>query len=308
MPQLRASIRYNETGQTLELYPRYGVPDAAATYAVWLDGQDLDEDPELSGTATADSVDTTFDAASGPGQTDRHRANVTSETGIVVGRLYWAETAAGASEEVPAIEVGSGYVRGQHPLANTYAASDTFKGHRQSFTVDSSFVQDESHITIGDCPWRVRWRYQVGSIQREEWTEFDIERITFETEVRFSDLVAIVPDLAYMEPAAQQGQQYKPQEQEARELVKELLAEQDVDIDNVLDQEGLHRCLVKGTIKVLAEAGIGPKERDLESYIAEKNAEFFATVRRFTNRRARIDKGTSGATTQRGTKKRRFIR
>src|SRR5688572_28126319 len=98
----RRSLLTGQTGQLLDFYPPEwvkGVPTSAATYAVFAIDADLDDAAEFSGTATADSVNTTFSAASGPSQaTNRDRCYLNSVTGIKAGRLYVAANADGQRE------------------------------------------------------------------------------------------------------------------------------------------------------------------------------------------------------------------
>ena len=92
----RAHIVYGVTGQVLRFAPpdwREGMPSSSVTYAVYEPGQDLDGSTEFSGTATAPTVSTTFDDASGFSESDRSICNITATTSTEVGRYYFTQNA-----------------------------------------------------------------------------------------------------------------------------------------------------------------------------------------------------------------------
>ena len=88
-------LTYNVTGQTLEFYPPIdeilsdsGPPSAAATYSVFRGQQSNDDTPILTGTATLDSVSTTVQDLPGPTAANRSSIQLTSGTGVAIGRRY----------------------------------------------------------------------------------------------------------------------------------------------------------------------------------------------------------------------------
>src|SRR5688572_24765729 len=122
------ALIYGLTGQTFEVYPamaevvRDGAPASAATYAVYRGTQSNDEAALFSGTATLDATSTTFDAASGYGQTNRNKASLTATTNVVVGRRYLATNALGQREViVPRLIASADYIEAEEPLAYDYA-------------------------------------------------------------------------------------------------------------------------------------------------------------------------------------------
>src|SRR6056300_1287193 len=106
----RASLRYNVTGQTVSLYApqwRNGAPSAAAAYSVWAGSDDNDQAAEFTGTATADAVSTTVDAASGYSQADRRELYLAATTSIEIGDFYLLTDAEGRVERVEVVAIDS---------------------------------------------------------------------------------------------------------------------------------------------------------------------------------------------------------
>lgn len=200
----RLSLVYNlvSPAQVFELYPTEGVPDAAATYSVWAGFRGDDEDPEFTGTATADSFSRNIALASGYSEANRRQVITEFTTGLVVGRLYFLQNALGQTEVMKAAAIATGAsVDAEYDLAYDYDANGTIKGFRQTFTPPDSFVQDESKINTEAYPYRIRWEYTVGGIARRVLQYFDLVRHTPRDGVGDEDLKDFWPDIAYlMEP------------------------------------------------------------------------------------------------------------
>src|SRR5690606_32448234 len=136
-------IAFNVTGQSLVWDAPEGQASSVTSVTVYraYTGDTGTTEAATTGTASIDSVDTTLDAAAGDGQADARLIPLTATTGIVAGREYLLTSADGLKEWVEVVSIDSGVsVTARHPLANTYAAADTFQGTRLSIGVDGTWV------------------------------------------------------------------------------------------------------------------------------------------------------------------------
>lgn len=192
-------ILYNVTGQSLFFDAPEGRPSSVTSVTVYENADDDDAAAEsAAGTpAVETNPATTFDAASGLGQADPTKCNLTATTGIVVGRKYLATTAAGEKEWVePKLIVSADYVMLREPLQNAYAAADTFVSTRISATVDSTWVADKNNISNWTNPnprYRARWVYVVGGVTYVHATYFDLVRYKGEYSVTGLDVDRAFP-------------------------------------------------------------------------------------------------------------------
>ncbi len=311
----RQKLTYNQTAQLIELpYPPewvYGAPSAAATYAVWESTQDLDDDAEFSGTASLDSVDTTFDAASGFSQSaNRQRANLTATTNVAVGRYYVAANALGQRELLNVKAISSGnYVDATYPLQYDYAAADTFKGLRSYFIVPTSFIQEESNINVPSNPWRVQWTYTINSVQYTTWTEFDVVRADGQVAVTGHDLYALRPDLKYHQWPDERGEHYSRQIKAAQDRMRfDLENRFGITLDQIRDhatQEELHRSCA---MWLIAMAGAPPPDGfDSATYAQMMHGQYESDLQH-VKEKILLSKSPSGAVTSAGSKPIRFTR
>lgn len=296
----RASVVYGVTGQILELYPPEGVPSSAATYKVYRADQSNDSAVEFEGTATADSVTTTVDAASGFSQTNRRKVNLTATTSIAIGRRYIIENAESQKETLSPTKIASGdYVENATDLAYDYATGATFKGFRQSFTVDATFIADESNITHADgTSYRVLWSYTVGGIPCRRWTYFDVVRQAKLHNVTADDLMELWPDVKGEEWIEQRGEQFKKQIDAAFERVTFDAKMAGVEVYRLRDGQYLDELVRQCALMVIAETGTAPGGRDPEVYAVERRKRYESD---FNNAIAflklPIDQGSEGGST-----------
>lgn len=296
----RASIVYNVTGQTIEFYPpewAEGVPVAAATYKVWRGGESMDNTPEFSGTATADAVDTTFDGAAGFGQTNRKTCPLTSTANVVLGAFYRVGNALSQAElvEVGAIAAGVS-VTARNDLQRDYVSTDTFKGLKQTITLDSTFLQTEANINALIDPWKIEWIYTINSVQRQHMTFFDLVRVAKQHNVQAEDLYDVWPDLAFREDVDQRGEAWEPQISQGYLVVIEHLRDYGITISQVRDAQRLDLLVVYAALMIIAETGKAPKGRDVQVYIEERQAKYQSRLENVRNDMLR-DTGSDGAIT-----------
>lgn len=294
----RTTLVYGVTGQTIEFYPSEGVPDAAATYKVYEGYESNDNAAEFSGTATADSVDTTVDAASGFSQSNRRRLNLTATTDVEIGRRYWLTNAAGEHELVEVTAISSGaYVDVSADLAYDYAVGATFKGARQSFTIDATFVADESKINGQNEPYRVLWSYAVGSVAKRSWTYFDLVRQRKEHGITHLDLIEMIPDLAEEQPPSQRGQWYEKQIDFAWERVQFDLWKHGVQVAQIRDPQILDELLRGRCRMALAESGYSPGSMSLDLFSENARRDYEGDLLN-VKQRVLIDQGREGGITR----------
>jgi hypothetical protein len=194
-------ILYNVTGQTLYWDPPEGVPSSVTSATCYLigTGDDGTTESATTGSASIDSVSTTFDAASGYGQSEPRQLNLASTSNIAKGAPYLAESATTGETEWHTVSriVSNNYVYAVEPARLTYASSDTFKGTRISISVDSTWVADSSNITDDTSPnpgYRVRWVYVVDSVTYVHDGYFDLVRYPGTHSVTPQDMISVVPN------------------------------------------------------------------------------------------------------------------
>lgn len=186
-------IRFAGASQAIFYDAPEGRPSSVTSVEVW---EDVDDDSTTTETAVGagsiDSVNTTFDAASGPAQSVRNKCNLAATTGVAIGRQYLLTNAYGQREWITAERIESGEaVWSQTELVHNYASSDTFQSTRMTATIDSTWVADTDNLSHPLCPrpkWRVAWTYVVSSVTYRAATWFDVVRYPFVTSVKPSDV------------------------------------------------------------------------------------------------------------------------
>lgn len=171
-----AEIIYGVTGQVLYLDPPDLVRASDPSVTVYPTGAGDDGPTEAatSGSASVDAVDTTLTDDVDAGSQDLPLDDVTD---IVRGRRYLITNAAGLSEHVDVIGVGT-TVRLQRPLVHDYASGAAFQGTRISIALDDTWVANRSKLTdTGDSSgYRARWVYTVAGLIQLAVTYFDLVR------------------------------------------------------------------------------------------------------------------------------------
>lgn len=335
--QSHVTLTYNVTGQEISFLPPYselilsGAPTAAATYDVFGGTQSNDQTPKLTGTATLDSVNLTVSAASGYSQSAANRAkiNLSSTTGLVVGREYLLSNAAGQREVIAIRELGTGYAIAEQDLSFDYALADTLKGIRQSFVVAPSFVQDVSNINIFGVtarlrpaghnirseaeqapPYRVRWSYTSNSLPRITWTYFDLARQAAKSKLSIQDLRQHFPDISNEEWRGQRGSGFLPQIEAGWDKLLFDVRASGYDADGLREGPMLDQLHLRATLAVIAEAGITPPGRDPNQWAMEKRMDYSRMFERAIGSALNmwIDQGTDGSVTPAPVRKLRLRR
>jgi hypothetical protein len=193
-------ILFGEASQTIYHDAAEGRPSSVTSVAVypWDGSDDGTAESAITGSGSVETdPNTTIDAASGYGQTDARKLNVTATTGFAVDRTYLANTADGAKEWFDVAEIDSGnHVIARHPLHNAYASADTVQSTRITATIDSTWVADESNLidSAGPNPmYRVRWEYVVGGVTYVADSYFNLVRYVGKHGVRPQDMDALHP-------------------------------------------------------------------------------------------------------------------
>jgi hypothetical protein len=183
MSHATLDILFGVTGQSLYFDCPEGRPSSVTSSAVY-ESSTGDDGAAESATTGSPAVETTpsttFDAASGDGEDDPQKCNLTATTGCVIGRRYQATNALGERESVEVTGISSGaYVVAREPLHNAYAAADTFVTTRITHALDATWIADTSNLSHAVDPNpRYRWRlvYVVASVTYVHDVYFDLLR------------------------------------------------------------------------------------------------------------------------------------
>lgn len=231
-----AALYFNGTGQEIEFYPpaaevlRDGAANAA-TYSIYRGEQSNDDTPILTGTATLDSTSQTTQNIAGPTAADRAIVQVASGSGIVIGRRYLLTNNSGNGSQrmiVVVRRIAGAFLYHETDIMVEFTLPCTFVGLRQTFTIDSTFIQTASNINTGTAgvsltaytgtdapnvapPYRVRWSYTTGSTARVSWTTFDVSRAPLQHSATVESIRAMVPDIIWDEWTQQRGMDFAPQ-------------------------------------------------------------------------------------------------
>lgn len=319
----RQALIYGLTGQVVEMYPpeevvvAEGAPTAAATYKVWEADQSNDDTPILTGNATLDSVATTVNVASGPSQTDRRKISLASLTGIETRRQYLAANASKQRQVVTPFEVAAAHVTVENDLAFDFPiTTSTFKGLRQSFVIDATFIADADNINTGERlmpPYRVQWTWATpAGLSRHLWTYFDVVRQAGMRMVTARSALARFPDAILMEWREQRGSGFERQLQAAwRTFVFDLTVNQ-LDVNQLRDGPVVDHCVELAFLWELGRAGLAPFGRATEAYVAAAREDYkqaFAEAFKAPDKPAApIDTGTTGEVSGRNVARPFFTR
>lgn len=258
--RLISSILYNVTAQTLAYRALEGVV-TSGTFKVLPDFAGDDDTVEFEGSVTVDTVSTTVDAASGPSQADPQKINLTSTTGIALGRKYLLSENS-LKEWVEPVEIVSGqYILARHPLKNDFSTSATFVGTTMTATVDSTWVAAEENISDHSDPnpdYRVRWEYVVGGVTKIAYSYFDLERAPVGPQVDIDDINARAPGLHDSMPVEYRKEQGRPLVEAAWRAVRAKMASLRIDTDAIREDEILDEIVILMALVVLAVGGWRP--------------------------------------------------
>lgn len=276
MSRTTTDIVYNVTGQTLAYRVPQGLP-TSATFLVVPDYANDDATAEFSGTATVDSVNTTTDAASGAGQADPTKINLTATTSIVIGRKYLLSVDSYSEWiEVVGIEAGQ-HVHARFPLKNTYATGATFVGATITAAVDATWVADEANISDHLDPnpdYRVRWSIVVSGTTYIAYTYFDLVRAAVTHQVDIHDLNERAPGLHSGLPTEYRIDQGRSLIDSAWRSVQAKLASLSIDTDSLRDDQITDELTILRALNMLAMGGWKPLGMTSDVYINETRTEY----------------------------------
>ncbi len=270
---------FNVTGQSLYFDCPEGRPSSVTSSTVYENttGDDGTAESATTGSAAVEtSPNTTFDAASGDGQSDPRKCNLTATTGCAVGRVYLATSATLESERIEVSAIASAdYIIAREPLANSYAAADTFVSTRVTHAIDSTWVADSSNISSGIAPnAKYRWRlvYVVSSVTYVHDVYFDLLRYPARHDVTPMDVDRKFPGWMDRLPTYHR-------EDQGRSLIDEAHREVKYDLYNELkgDQDIRNREVVNELVILRAGMLVDLTETNEKRY-----RDRFAQILRFT--------------------------
>lgn len=262
------TLTFGKTDEIVEFYPpssvvlANGAPTAAAQYRVWNGIQGADETPKIGpSNATLDTVSTTVSVVSGYSQSNRKKLYLTSTNGVLRGRRYLLSNAEGQREICIPSLISTTYIEVEEALQFDYAiTTSTFIGLRQSFTIDSTFIQDIANINVYGVtallsqrgsnesqapPFRVEWRFTAGSQTFRILTSFDVARYPAQDNLSIDDLRELIPDVHLHEWLDQRGQDYSPQLRAARRDLEIDVRGAGYDPDGIQDPQIYQRLLLQ---------------------------------------------------------------
>ncbi len=279
-------IAFNVTGQTLYWEAPEGRPSSVTSATVYSAGTGDSGAPEdaTTGSPAVDAdPDTTFDAASGYGQSDARVINLADTSGIVVGRTYLVENATGEREWPEVVAITSGArVTARNPLDNAYVNGDTFQSTRISIALLTSWVQDSQNLSDGNDPtpgYRVRWVYVVDGTTYVHDSYFDL--------VRYRGLHGVTPAaLDAMYPGYSDTLSTFHREDEGRRLIDEAYEQvrwdwqaSDIDDAAIRDRDAVDRAVMLRFGVLMAESQRDPDMLELRE---KRYREFFDRIFRVT--------------------------
>ena len=186
-------LDFDVTGQELYFDCPEGRPTSVSDAQVWEDTEDdTATEEDAVGAPSIDSVNTTFDAASGASETDPTLCYLTATTNIVAGRKYLATNAYGEKEWIQVQRISSGVsVNARTDIHHDYASADPFVGTRISCPVDATWIADEDNLSDPRNP-RPRWRfvvtYTVSGVKYRAAIFFSVSRYPFRLTVDAQDV------------------------------------------------------------------------------------------------------------------------
>jgi hypothetical protein len=298
--RLNTAITFGITSQTLEFRSLRGIP-TSGTFKVFADYAGDDDTVEFEGSVTVDTTNTTIDAASGQGQTDPHKVNLTATTGITTGRKYLISEASKREWVEPIEIVSADYIRARHPLVNAYTTAATFVGTSMTAAVDSTWVAAEENLSDISDPnpdYRVRWSYVVGGVTYVDFSYFDLVRAPAGHQVDISDLNAYAPGLKDSLPTEYKLEQGRPLLDAAWRSVRSELFNLSINVDSMRDSELLDELVIHRALVVLAMGGWKPSGFDsVPEYLTEVRSQYerFLEKNFAVTVKTPLDTGNTGA-------------
>ena len=277
------TITFGQAGQTVEFYPPHsrliydGAPAAAATATVFEAGVPDDGVAEFTPSVTLDPVDAATDAAAGVNEARPRRIPLTSTANIVAGRRYLITDADTGQREVvvPVAIATDDYVDIEGELSLDYGMGSTFKGLQHQFTVDATWVADESKINADGQPYRVLWEYTLVTLRRHH-TTIDLFRRQFQHGVTEQDLMGIYPDLGAYKDIHGTGHNYLRELHRAERQVQLDLKLKGMDPDALTDTIMRDELVLSAWSHALAKGGVAPAGWGIVEWETRAAREYFS--------------------------------
>lgn len=281
-----------------------GRPSAVTSVKVFplATGDEGTEEEAVDGSATIDLVNTTVASASGDGQANPRRLNVTATSNMEARRSYLVTSAAGAREWVEALElVSAASLLARYPMANAFAAADTVVGTRISAHLRTAWVEDTNKLTGGRNPiagYRVRWLYTVASKQYVHDSQFDLVRYAGGHTLSSIEVDREFPGIQGMGPQFHKQDGYRGLLDQAYERVRFDLRKADIADNAVMDQDALNRATLLSLGVTVARSRVlqGADLRLLE--LAERDYDGFVTTHFMASLDVPLADGSDGSGTR----------
>jgi len=303
MPQ-HHDVPFNVTGGSLYLDCREGRPSSVTSVQVfaWDVGDDGSAESATTGSASVDSVNTTFDANSGVSSSNTRLLNLTATSNLVIGREYLATTADGEYEWLDIMAITSGAsATSRAPMYNDYVSGDTLVGTRISISLADAWVQDEGNVSDGTLHhpgYRVRWEYIVGGTTYVRASYFDLTRIPAGHRVTASSIERLMPGFVNALPRDHQEDQARAFIDECYRQFRLDLYQERIDDAAVRDADVIDEMVMRKALHLWAEQRVQIGGGDAEAADRAKGdywARFTSMFKAPTIAKAPIATGSDGA-------------
>lgn len=290
-------VVYGLSGQTIALRVSQGQA-TSATFAVFEYFAGDDDAAEFSGSATVDAFSQALSAASGAGETDPQKLNLTTTSMVASQRYLVAEGS--RREWIQPIEIATGYARVRFPLQNAYTTAATVKSTTIGAAIDNTWAAALENIseTLDPNPgYRVRWDVVVSAVHYVAYSFFDLVRAAISHDVDIADVNDRAPGLIDSLPIEYRGEQGRPLVDSAWRAVQAHMAALGVDTDAFRDDLILDELVILRALAILADGGWHPPAYAIAEYRAnaiDNYARFVETHLQVTAKTA-LSRGNSGA-------------
>jgi len=275
---MKHEIIFENTSQQLVHIPPVRV--ASATYLI----EKMNVSPGssdrtiASGAATLDTATEVITAIAGPGQVDPTKLTMASTSGFTVGNFYSIHdgTSVGIEETFECVAVSTNaYILSAHPLSRAYPIGSTVNGIQFVASFPDATAADENFIK-GPYPIRVIWEYALNGVSLPFQEQIEIVRYKGSD----LDLAQCVADVKDMWPNVEELLEHKganaimrAAELTRRRIQVKLKAKNDEPHLFLMGEQG-RWALMWGTMKMLAQFGLSPGNRDTADFMSECEQSF----------------------------------
>ena len=303
MADRTTDVIYGLAGQTVTAYPpewAEGAP-SSVTVSVYRGTDGNDSTAEFSASATVPGTNKTIPTASGYSQTQRNKLFLSSATDIFVGRQYRAANSFGQVElVVPKYVQTTSPVHAltESDLAYDYTTGDTLVNIMMQFTVDATWLADESNMSVpSQPPYRVVWAYTVNSIARRLVTYLRLVRQPWKDLLTIEDVKEVWPDITDKEWRQTRGQQFAYMINAAGDALRVDIVTAGYNPEQIRDTEILKELHRAKFFALAGKQGIAPPGRDVEVYAQQAANDYQALFQKTIGATTKVflDEGTEGA-------------